>query len=404
MIIFSFIIVLVVGIFTGIIVAHDIAENRRLDVTSVTLKSEDYLTVPFGAEIKVSDFIEHLNGSMIDDFKISTDTLGTQDITFEYINIKNRRREKHFTITVADVTPPQIYGKTAYTVSLGYDGDLTNLMLSGDDLDDHPMREIIGEYDTNKVGNYPLEYRITDASGNSTSHLFTLSVVAPQPNTGNPTTPSQPAGQTPIAKIIQEHKTPQTKIGIDVSSWQGNIDWNAVKASGVEFAILRIGYGYDNQCIMDQTFQANLAGATAAKLPIGVYFYSYADSTDEAEAQAHWIHEQIKDYNLELGIVFDWEDWTDFNQYGVSFRTLNQIAQKFLDTAKDHGHRATLYGSKYYLDQFWQPQAPVWLAQYYDHPTYTGEYWLWQMSDNGQVNGITGPVDINIMYLDQAAK
>lgn len=105
MIIFSFIIVLVVGIFTGIIVAHDIAENRRLDVTSVTLKSEDYLTVPFGAEIKVSDFIEHLNGSMIDDFKISTDTLGTQDITFEYINIKNRRRARSTLLSLSPTSP-----------------------------------------------------------------------------------------------------------------------------------------------------------------------------------------------------------------------------------------------------------------------------------------------------------
>lgn len=402
MIIFGFIIVLVVGIFTGIIIAHDIAENRRLDATSVTLKSENYLTIPFGAEAKVSDFIEHLSGSIVDDFKISTDALGPQNITFEYINIKNRRRKKSFTITVADVTPPRIYGKTNYTVSLGYNEDLTNLMLSGDDLDDHPVREIIGEYDTNKIGNYPLEYRITDASGNSTSHPFMLSIVAPTPNTNVPNSTSQPSNQVPIAKIIQQYKTPQTKIGIDVSSWQGNIDWAAVRASSVEFAILRIGYGYDNQCIMDKTFQANLAGATAVGLPIGVYFYSYANSIAEAEAEAHWVSEQVKDYQLELGIVFDWEDWTDFNQYNISFRTLNQIAQGFLDTATSHGHRATLYGSKYYLEQFWQPQAPVWLAQYYDRPTYTGEYWLWQMSDNGQIDGITAPVDINIMYLDSA--
>lgn len=379
---------------------HDIAENRRLDATSVTLKSEDYLTIPFGTEVKVSDFLESLEGSMVDDFPISTDTLGEQEVTFEYINIKNRRRKYHFTITVADVTPPRIFGNNYYTVAKGSDTDLTSLMLSGDDLDDHPVREIIGEYDLQCIGTYELEYRITDASGNSTSQPFTLAVVEPKPG-GSTSTPSATATGTPIAKIIQQYKTAQTKIGIDVSSWQGNIDWPAVKAAGVEFAILRLGYGYDEIYVTDKTFAANIAGATAAGLPVGVYFYSYADSVDRARAQAEWVYDQIKDYPLELGVTFDWEDWGDFNQYGMSFHTLNQVARTFLDFFASKGYRASLYGSKYYLERFWVPTHPVWVAQYYDRATYVGDYWLWQMTDSGQVNGVGSLVDIDIMYLDR---
>lgn len=394
--IFGVILLLIVGIFTSILIAHDIAENRRLDATSVTLKSADYLTIPFGTKVKVSDFLEHLNGSMVDDFTINTETLGPQEITFEYINIKNRRRKSTFTITVADVTPPRIYGQSNYTVVRGYEGDLTNLMLSGDDLDDHPVREILGEYDVNQIGNYNLEYRITDASGNSTTHPFTLTVVAPSPNSGNSATTSTAPG-TPLAKIIQQRKTANTKIGIDVSSWQGDIDWTAVKQSGVEFVFIRVGYGYENQNVLDQKFQQNIAGATTAGLPVGVYFYSYAANVDEAQQQAEWVHEQIKDYSVELGVVFDWEDWGDFNQYGISFRTLNQIAQTFLNTVSNYGYRATLYGSKYYLERFWQPTTPVWLAQYYDTATYAGEYWLWQLTDSGQVDGISGYVDVDVM-------
>lgn len=401
LIIFGAIIIVIIGIFVGLLIAHDIAENRRLDATSVTLKSEDYLTIPFGTEAKVSDFLEHLNGSMVDDFTIDTNTLGSQEVTFEYINIKNRRRKSTFTITVADVTPPRVYGQSNYTVTRGYEGDLTNLMLSGDDLDDHPVREIIGEYDVNKVGNYNLEYRITDASGNSTSHPFTLTVADPRPSPDS-SAPATAVPGTPITQIIQQHKTKTTKIGIDVSSWQGDIDWTAVKQSGVEFAFLRVGYGYENQCFLDQKFQANIAGATAANLPVGVYFYSYAENTDEARTQAEWVHTQIKDYPVELGVVFDWEDWSNFNQYGLSFRTLNQIAQTFLDTITNHGHKATLYGSKYYLERFWQPATPVWLAQYYDIATYAGKYWLWQLTDSGKVNGISGNVDVDVMYLNSS--
>lgn len=401
LVIFGTIFIVIIGIFVGLLIAHDIAENRRLDATSVTLKDTDYLTVPFGTKVKVSDFLEHLNGSIVDDFDIDTEALGPQEVTFEYINIKNRRRKNTFNITVADVTPPRIYGQSNYTVTRGYEGDLTALMLSGDDLDDHPIREIIGEYNLDKIGNYPLEYRITDASGNSTSHFFTLSVVEPNPGSGASTPPSSTTG-TPVAKIIQQHKTKDTKIGIDVSSWQGDIDWNAVKNNGVEFALIRVGYGYEDQCFLDQKFQANIAGAIAAGLPVGVYFYSYAASTDEARNQATWVHEQIQDYPVELGVVFDWEDWSDFNQYGISFRTLNQIAQAFLDTTANNGHKATLYGSKYYLERFWQPTAPVWLAQYYDTATYIGEYWLWQLTDSGKVDGISGNVDVDIMYLNSA--
>lgn len=396
--IFGAIFVLAAGIAAGVLIAREIAENRRLDATSVTLKPTENLTVPFGAKVKVSDFLEHLEGNIVDDFEIPTDELGFKTINFEYINIKNRRRPSSFTITVADTTPPQIFGKSAYTVARGHTGNLIDLMISGDDLDDHPTREIIGDYNLNQIGQYPLEYRITDASGNRTSHQFTLNVVAPIDANSTPA----PRPSTPLSEFITQHKNAQTKVGIDVSSWQGNIDWLAVKAAGVEFAFLRVGYGYQEQCFLDKTFLANIAGATAAGLPVGVYFYSYADDPAESKAQAEWVRAQIGDYPVELGVVFDWEDWGEFNNYGISFRTLNQIAQSFLDTAASYGYKTSLYGSKYYLERFWQPTTPVWLAQYYHQATYTGAYWLWQLSDSGRVAGISGNVDIDIMYLSES--
>lgn len=394
-------IVIAILILIGFI-AHDIAENRRLDATSVILKPDDQLVASFGSEVHLSDFIEHLEGSIVDDFIIPTDALGEYEVSFEYINVKNRRRPAHFTIQIIDNTPPSIYGSSAYTIPVNYAEDLTDLMLSGDDLDDHPTRKIIGNYDLSRAGDYNVTYRITDASGNSTDQDFTLHVINPTNSTASPTTTHR--DKLPISTIIRDHKTPQTKIGIDVSAWQGEIDWSAVKSAGVEFAFIRLGYqnGYGGEYILDRYFEDNITGATAAGLPVGVYFYSYADSIDEATSQARWIIDQVQNYPIELGIAFDWEDWSNFNQVGMSFHTINQVASTYLDEVSVSGFQPLLYGSKNYLDRIWQPSAtkyPVWLAQYYDHPTYTGNFYIWQMSDTGRVPGINGDVDLDIMYL-----
>lgn len=382
-------------------IIYVIAENRRIDAEAVTL--QDDLTIGFGEPAQISDFLANLNGELIEDYSINTDTLGEQEVKFDYINIKNRKRTRSFTITVVDKTPPIIYGNNTYTVNVGYKGDLTKLMLSGDDLDDHPRREIIGEYNLDEVGSYTLEYLITDAHGNQRSKQFTLQVVEPkEPNN----TPDYTLPKLPLTKVIKNHKTTQTMIGIDVSSWQGEIDWQKVKDAGVEFAMIRVGYQVDfgAEYVLDKYFKANISGAEAVGLPVGVYFYSYANSIEEAKDQAEWIIAQLKDYRAELGIAFDWEDWGDFNAAGMSFRKINQVAQAFLDTAKSAGYRGWLYGSKVYLDRIWEPtQHDIWLAQYYDYVTYEGDYAMWQLSNTGQVDGIRGDVDLDIMYLDKPA-
>lgn len=387
-------------IITEIALLLDIRETRRLDAISVTIKPNT--TINFGQPVHVSDFLEHLDGTLVDDYEINTSTLGEQTINFEYINIKNRQRPANFTIRVIDTTAPQIFGGSTYTVPLHYEGDLTNLMLSGDDLDNHPVRTIIGEYDLNRVGNYNLTYQITDASGNQTTKPFTLNVIEPS---SDATSDPYVSPKLPITDVIKDYKTNQTQIGIDVSSWQGEIDWAKVKESGVEFAFIRLGYqaDFDDEYHLDKYFHANIQAANQLGIPVGVYFYSYANTLAEAECQANWIKEQIQDYKVELGVAFDWENWYAFNQAGVSFRSINQIANHFLDTINTSGYSGLLYGSKNYLDLIWQPENyPVWLAQYYHKPTYDGDFLVWQMSDSGQVPGIHGNVDLDILYIPKS--
>lgn len=393
--------VCMLAIAAGVVwVAHDVAETRRLDETSVVLS--DDLTVEFGSAVRASDFIWHLDGSMVDDVVVDTSKLGQVEVEFQYHNVKNKKRTKQFTVDVVDTVAPAIYGNNSYTVNVGYAGDLTELMLSGDNADDHPVRKIQGKYDLQKAGDYQLEYVITDAQGNSDSHAFTLHVVKPTASSGGQAgAAGNVSAGTPISEVIDLYKNGNTKIGIDVSSWQGKIDWEKVRDAGVEFAIIRVGYqiDYGGEYILDETFRDNITGALAAGLPVGVYYYSCANSVDEARRQADWVLEQVRDYPLELGITFDWEEWSDFNRAGMSFYTLEKSADAFLSTVEAAGYNSMLYGSKNYLDRFWQRNArPVWLAQYYDRPTYGQAFTMWQLTDDGLVPGISGYVDLDVRY------
>ena len=398
--------IIIIGISVLALLYFDEQANRRLDAESVHLKSD--LRIEFGSEAKVSDFLESLNGSLVNDHTVNTDTLGETEVTFEYINSKNRRRKISFTIDVADLVEPTIYGLNAYTVYRNYTGDLTDLMLSGDDLDDTPNREIFGDYDLSTPGAYSLEYIVTDASGNVATHPFTLNVVnLPADNNGETYTPdtSEPLK---LSDVIKLHKSDHTKIGIDVSQWQGDIEWSKVKSAGVEFAFIRIGYqvGFNGELILDPYFEQNIRAAEGIGLPVGVYFYSYANSIGQAIEQANWIATKLQNYTVELGVTFDWENWGDFNSAGMSFRTIRKVAETFLNRLDEHGYRGNLYSSKNYLEKIWQPNLwlpdryDIWLAQYYDRVTYEGDYWIWQMSDSGEVPGIYGAVDLDIMYLN----
>lgn len=146
-IIIVIILIIILGAGIGIWLYKEDKENKRLDAESVTLKED--LSIEFGKEAKVSDFIANLNGSLVSDNEIDTEKLGEVRVSFEYINIKNKKRTYEYTIKTKDVTPPKIFSGNSYTVKVGYSKNLTDVLLSADDIDDNPKREIVGEYDVN---------------------------------------------------------------------------------------------------------------------------------------------------------------------------------------------------------------------------------------------------------------
>ena len=188
--------------------------------------------------------------------------------------------------------------------------------------------------------------------------------------------------------------------GIDVSKHQGTIDWAKVKAAGVQFAMLRAGYGrYDNQ--KDERFEANYKGATAAGIPVGAYHYSYATTAEQAEQEAEVFLGWIKGKTLTYPVAFDIEDKKQAN-LGVS--VISDIIRAFCETVEAAGYYVVVYANKDWLtnriDADCKSRYDIWLAQWTSEPTYTGSFGLWQYSSKGSVDGVSGNVDMNIAYKD----
>lgn len=362
----------------------------------VDLKKE--LSTEFLSDAKVSDFIENINGKLIDDYKIDTSKLGEQTVNFEYVNDENVTIPYSYKIKVKDEVPPVIWLGDTYTISIDYNKDLLDDIVCADNYDDNPKCEIIGNYNTKKVGDYNLIFQAEDASGNKTSKRFVLSVKKELEEETNNLTSND---KIYFKDVMKEYKKGSTKIGIDVSSLQGQIDYEKVKNAGVEFVFIKVGStkGINGEYVLDQNFINNIRGFNKVNIPVGIYFYSYANSEYAAIRDANWVLEQIKGYKIDLPVAYDWESWSTYNNFNLSFYKLTNSAKSFLDTIKKEGYDGVLYSSKEYLENVWYETGyDVWLADYNKKTMYKNSFKYWQISNNGIVEGINNLVGINIMY------
>lgn len=369
-------------------------KNARIEVV---LKNN--LTAEFTEEKKVSDFIESINGNIIDDYVINTTSLGKKEIKFQFKNDQNIIVPYEYEIEVIDTVQPVVWLSNVYQVTKGSNINLTDKILCGDNQDNKPKCTVEGNYDLNTVGDYPLLFKAEDKSGNITEKQFVLRVIEPS-NTNAPRTTAEPT-YTDFNQSKNQYKTDKTQIGIDVSGWQGEIDFEKIKNAGVEFIMIRVGgtRGTNGEYFVDKYFKRNIEEANKYGIKAGIYFYSYANSKESAMKDAKWVIKQIKDYDIDLPIAFDWEEWAYFNDYNLSFFGLTSMAESFLETIEDAGYEGMLYSSKSYLENIWLPtKYDIWLAHYTTQTNYQGKYKLWQLCENGKIDGIDGAVDINVMY------
>lgn len=369
-----------------------------------------YTDVPDGVIIKTIDSTEVYSDTYLYDLitidkaeinsvnkKINTRDLKTEEIEVFY-TFNKKKYVYTFDLTVKDNIPPKILGSTIRTVQVNYEGDLCNLIMYGDNYDKNPECIIDGSYDISKTGSYNIRYTITDNSTNKAHHTLVLHVIKPE------NTPGASGNTSTLAfsEVLDRYKNDRSEIGIDVSKWQGNIDFEKVKKAGATFVMMRIGVqkSTSGELEIDEYYLSNIEKAKKANLKVGVYLYSIATSKEESIKQAEWVLDKLNGVSLDLPIVFDWESWSWWNVMELSFHDINEIADSFLNIIEENGYQAMLYGSKFYLENIWENKKnyPVWLAHYTNETNYIGDYIMWQLSDVGRIDGINGNVDINILY------
>ncbi len=205
----------------------------------------------------------------------------------------------------------------------------------------------------------------------------------------------------PYASFVSAKKTEQTMVGIDVSRFQGEIDFEKVREAGCEFVIMRIG-GYDDGAVyVDRYYEQNLQNARAAGLKIGIYYHAEERTATEVRRHVQWLLKVLDGEPLDFPIAYDWEDYTHFEDYGINFSDLNQLYEAFDAALNEAGYETMLYGSKSYLESIWAPSAAthtVWLAHYTSSTSYAGKYILWQRDNVGQIPGVEGDVDLDVYY------
>ena len=188
---------------------------------------------------------------------------------------------------------------------------------------------------------------------------------------------------------------------IDVSTWNGNIDWDKVYKSGVRYAMIRSSFGVENPNQVDNKFVRNITNAQRAGVKCGIYHYSYAKSAAEAKKEAEFCLKTIKGYKLDLPVAFDIED---SSQTHLGKDTLTSIVIAFCDRIKSAGYRPMLYCNPNWLCNYLHKDKlinkyDIWLANWgVSAPSYNCA--IWQYSENGSVPGISGSVDMNWIFKD----
>lgn len=213
-------------------------------------------------------------------------------------------------------------------------------------------------------------------------------------------------------------------LGIDVSEWQGGIDWKAVKADGVDYAFIRAGATTSSSFDLktDSKFDMNIEGAKSAGVARGVYWYSQATNEEEAVAEAKKLISLAKKYDIELPLVMDLEfsngrfdsAYTSWRAKGSDYakKRMTAVADAFLSYCRSQGYSAAIYlstslaGSTTGVDTsaLVNNSHEVWVAHYFSNLSASSDYTMWQFTSTGSVNGIKGKVDYDVMYVDKQAK
>ena len=295
------------------------------NIAVVSLK--DNLVFEYGDKITLDNLVSIKDGYLINgnteyDYK----DVGEQIVTIDYRDTKKHKGKYDVTINIVDSVKPILSISNNLYVLKDNGIDVCKRAFYADNADRNVACQVMGDIDTTKEGKYKVNVKVTDASGNYVDKDVIVNVIEKFEET-----PEVEIVPDKIEDMILKYKTKNTLIGIDVSNHQGDIDWESVKNSGVEFVFIRIGFGHNREAkiMEDEKFRQNLEGARNVRLKVGLYFYSYATEIWEAEEQANWIVKTLNGEKIDLPIVFDYETWKSFPTYNINIVDLNKVEEIF---------------------------------------------------------------------------
>jgi len=239
-----------------------------------------------------------------------------------------------------------------------------------------------------------------------------LEPTVPETEPENPTIPPEPNPYDRFDFQYNRHnylllQNVTSYAGVDVSAFQGKIDWKQVKQSGIEFAIIRLGYrGYESgKLVEDEYAKDNLKNAKEAGLKVGAYFFSQALNIRETDEEIKFMLKILGDTQLDMPIVLDWEiPASTARTRNMDARTLTDIQRHFCGQMRDRGFQPMIYFNWHQSEHLYVlhdlEAYPFWLALYQDRMTYPWKVEMWQYTDKGKVPGIQGNVDLNVYMPD----
>ena len=301
---------------------------------------------------------------------------------------------------VDEQAPKFLVSASSAKVARGDTFDASKYVGYGDDVDREVELTVDGDVDTSTLGSYQVTLNLKDDAGHTTSSNMTVNVVETvSPDAVGPTAPS---GDT-FEQFQSKYKTEETSLGIDVSRWQNNIDFTKVKAAGCDYVIMRLGGYDDGSHYTDKMFKYNIEAAKQAGLKIGIYWHAEESSADEVKSSVNYLMDILGEEKLDFPIVYDWEDFADFEKYKMNLHDINNCFDVFCQEVEKNGYSACLYSSKNFLQNVWTNtyDHPVWLAHYTSQTDYNGKYFMWQQSSTGEIDGIETAVDFDILYVNQ---
>ena len=327
----------------------------------------------------------------------TTEEPTTEEVTTEEPTTEEATTEEPY----EDNTAPIFTYCNSYPVlNVGEVFDIHKYVGYIDDLDSSPKLKVKGDIDTSTAGIYPVTVVIKDKAGNKLKQPVNVTVKKKSKSKKSSSTSA--CNWYKFKTFKKNYKNDNTILGIDVSRWQNDIDFDKVAKAGCKFAIIRIGGYDDGEAYTDRYYADNIRNAKAAGLKVGIYWAGEESTIDEVKANVSYMMSVLNGEELDFPIAFDWEDFTNMEDYHVSIKEFNECFYAFAEEVEEYGYEAMLYGSKNYLESVWRPNGyPVWVAQYADSTDYSGDYIMWQKGSTGHLSGIETYVDLDVLYKDK---